>query len=303
MTSAQATGSTANTYLYDANNRRVKQTDGKGTSYSVYSQAGTLLYRETNVENGSGDPVNYIYLGSKLIAKDGVIADADATSQHSRPFGDSIETPKDDVGYTGHKFDTDLDLSYMQARYYDPVIGRFYSDDPVGFRDVHSFNRYAYANNNPYKYTDPDGNNPVCLTPISALACAGVIVAGYGVKKFVDKQRELGESSLKRMEAEQRRQQAYVDCITSGGSDCSKIAEAESEAQQTRNDELKKAAEATEAGCIVGTMCGGPIPTTTVDNATNGGGSILNWLFGDDDDDETPPEPPKEEPKKEKKLP
>jgi uncharacterized protein RhaS with RHS repeats len=45
----------------------------------------------------------------------------------------------------------------MQARYYDPVIGRFYSNDPIGFRDVHSFNRYAYANNNPYKYIDPDG--------------------------------------------------------------------------------------------------------------------------------------------------
>jgi uncharacterized protein RhaS with RHS repeats len=46
---------------------------------------------------------------------------------------------------------------YMQARYYDPLIGRFYSNDPIGFKDVHSFNRYAYANNNPYKYTDPDG--------------------------------------------------------------------------------------------------------------------------------------------------
>ncbi|MCV2886484.1 RHS repeat-associated core domain-containing protein [Aestuariibacter sp. AA17] len=64
------------------------------------------------------------------------------------------------MGYTGHKFDTDLGLSYMQARYYDPVIGRFYSNDPIGFRDVHSFNRYAYANNNPYKYVDPDGKAP-----------------------------------------------------------------------------------------------------------------------------------------------
>ena len=47
---------------------------------------------------------------------------------------------------------------YMQARYYDPVIGRFYSNDPVGFYgEVDSFNRYSYVGNNPYKYTDPTG--------------------------------------------------------------------------------------------------------------------------------------------------
>ena len=52
----------------------------------------------------------------------------------------------------------------MQARYYDPVIGRFYSNDPVdalghlkGVQGIQGFNRYAYAMNNPYKYTDPDG--------------------------------------------------------------------------------------------------------------------------------------------------
>ena len=81
-----------------------------------------------------------------------------------RPYGDSIEVAKDDVGYTGHKFDTDLGLSYMQARYYDPVIGRFYSNDPADVMEhiargnpIHGFNRYTYANNNPYKYVDPDG--------------------------------------------------------------------------------------------------------------------------------------------------
>jgi hypothetical protein len=46
----------------------------------------------------------------------------------------------------------------MQARYYDPVIGRFYSNDPVGFiGTIDSFNRYSYVGNNPYKYTDPTG--------------------------------------------------------------------------------------------------------------------------------------------------
>lgn len=52
----------------------------------------------------------------------------------------------------------------MQARYYDPVIGRFYSNDPIGAVEhlstqngIYGFNRYAYANNNPYKFTDPTG--------------------------------------------------------------------------------------------------------------------------------------------------
>jgi RHS repeat-associated protein len=82
------------------------------------------------------------------------------SQQHYRPFGETIEAPKDDVGYTGHKFDTDLGLSYMQQRYFNPVTGRFLSNDPIGIRSVHSFNRYAYANNNPFRYVDPDGQLP-----------------------------------------------------------------------------------------------------------------------------------------------
>ncbi|WP_280113592.1 RHS repeat-associated core domain-containing protein, partial [Pseudidiomarina atlantica] len=41
--------------------------------------------------------------------------------------------------------------------------GRFYSNDPVGFKASNPmlFNRYAYANNNPYKYVDPDGAEPI----------------------------------------------------------------------------------------------------------------------------------------------
>lgn len=47
----------------------------------------------------------------------------------------------------------------MKARHYDPVIGRFYSKDSVGFTSSNTvmFNRYAYVNNNPYRYIDPEG--------------------------------------------------------------------------------------------------------------------------------------------------
>ncbi len=151
--SACATGT--NRYIYDGFNRRVKTTDATGISYSMYSQDGTLLFKHKD-----GFDTNYIYLGKKLIARseDAFAPQTSGSSrQHNLPFGETVETPKNDVGYTGHKFDTDLGLSYMQQRYYDPAVGVFYSPDPVGFRDVHSFNRYVYANNNPYQYTDPTG--------------------------------------------------------------------------------------------------------------------------------------------------
>jgi hypothetical protein len=52
----------------------------------------------------------------------------------------------------------------MQARYYDPVIGRFYSNDPMGFTGYFAtFNRYSYVGNNPYKFTDPTGMNASCV--------------------------------------------------------------------------------------------------------------------------------------------
>lgn len=65
-------------------------------------------------------------------------------------------------GYTGHVTDALTGLSYMQQRYYDPIAGRFLSVDPVAASEV-SFNRYWYANNNPYKYIDPDGRCPKSL--------------------------------------------------------------------------------------------------------------------------------------------
>jgi RHS repeat-associated protein len=173
-------------YTYDGNNKRVKEEGSNSTaSYSFYASNGKLMYRKVN-----GQHLDYYYLSGKLVANKksstvtylhsdylgSTAAESNSagtvTRMHYQPFGESIEAPKDDVGYTGHKFDTDLGLSYMQARYYDPVIGRFYSNDPVdvmehliGEAGVQGFNRYAYANNNPYKYTDPDGKSGVLISP------------------------------------------------------------------------------------------------------------------------------------------
>ena len=84
--------------------------------------------------------------------------------ENYRPYGERLV--KSDAGannqlwFAGKPQDAHTGLSYMGARYYDPVLGRFMGVDPVGFdpENVHSFNRYAYANNNPYKFVDPDGH-------------------------------------------------------------------------------------------------------------------------------------------------
>ncbi len=80
------------------------------------------------------------------------------------PYGQLVNRPlTDGPGFTGHVQDAATGLTYMQQRYYDPLVGKFLSVDPVTAyeRPVENFNRYAYADNNPYSYKDPDGEKVV----------------------------------------------------------------------------------------------------------------------------------------------
>jgi len=61
-------------------------------------------------------------------------------------------------GFTGHEMDDESGLINMNAREYDPVLGRFLSADTiVGAGFGQGLNRYSYARNNPLSYTDPTG--------------------------------------------------------------------------------------------------------------------------------------------------
>ena len=77
---------------------------------------------------------------------------------HYLPYGGAFGTAPNGPGYAGNVMDSS-GLTYMQARYYDPQLGRFLSTDPAepDSQTGTNFNRYAYANSNPYRYFDPDG--------------------------------------------------------------------------------------------------------------------------------------------------
>ena len=86
------------------------------------------------------------------------------------PYGGRLDHQKEegDVSYISKKFNHDTGLSYLNARYYDPEIGRFLSVDPVDVlqQGGRHFNRYAYAYNSPYQLKDPDGELPF-LVPLA----------------------------------------------------------------------------------------------------------------------------------------
>ena len=103
------------------------------------------------------------------------VAATDATGtviwrEQYRPFGETIRNEvaadNNSRSFTGHVKDKETGLLYMGARFYDPQLGRFMAIDPQGFKESNptTFNRYAYANNNPYKYVDPDGEAASVIT-------------------------------------------------------------------------------------------------------------------------------------------
>jgi len=135
-------------------------------------QAFTLLLCFIAVPSYAIETITYYHtdsLGSPVAGTDS--NGALLWKEDYKPYGERIrkqvESEKNTRWYTGHPEDKETGLTYAGARFYDSVTGRFLAIDPVGFSEdnLQMFNRYAYANNNPFRFIDPDGNEPEERSP------------------------------------------------------------------------------------------------------------------------------------------
>ncbi len=62
--------------------------------------------------------------------------------------------------YRGYRYDSEINMYYLNSRYYDSEVSRFINSDGMlgQFGDIQSSNMYAYCANNPVNYIDPSGN-------------------------------------------------------------------------------------------------------------------------------------------------
>ena len=187
-------GDGENTYLYDCLNRIAEvQTKAGDIQKNHYDAEGlrsqmeengklvSFVYADREViteEDEAGAHIRYIR-GHELLASDSAhartyyhyacdemgsitdITDCDGTVLNHYAydaFGNRTveeETVENRFGFAGEMLDAVTGQYYLRARFYNPVIARFLSEDTY-YGD--GLNLYAYCHNNPVRYVDPSGH-------------------------------------------------------------------------------------------------------------------------------------------------
>lgn len=173
----QVTLPNANTvaYKYDALGRRIQRLasggvstnfiyDGQDVLKDLNSDGSTVNYlngpgidnklRLTDSRLSATGPLYFLHdhLGSTTALTNSLGVVAGQVTYDG--FGNSAGTALTRYDYSRER-DPDTGLLYYRARWYDPQVGRFVSEDPIGFGG--DINWYSYVANNPTRWIDPTG--------------------------------------------------------------------------------------------------------------------------------------------------
>ena len=158
--------------------------------------AGFTLSRQTGIADAV--KADYIYRKNALGDIDGIfdtdmnligeyVYDAWGNCTIEAAGANNIEIMEiNPFRYRGYYWDKELNLYYLQTRYYDPQTGRFINADGIEYaleqyKNINALNLYSYCNNNPIMGIDPEGTinwkKIFNIIGVFAIMAAAVVVA------------------------------------------------------------------------------------------------------------------------------
>ena len=230
------TGSDSVMFGYDAEGRRVRKTHAGTTTYYVWDGeqlamqldgSGNRTFEYSYQPGGLDAPVA-VKSGSSTyyyqLDETGSVAAVWNASNNTvatytyDPYGytvDSSGTLTQNLRWKGAQYDTETGLYYMRARYYDPTVGRFISEDPAGLAG--GINPYTYGNGEPVNASDPTGlaANGDCTAIWLVTSVNGVELYRESLGTFGNGCANLGGPSLPGgggTQGNQQKQQQHKQC-------------------------------------------------------------------------------------------
>ncbi|WP_440948215.1 RHS repeat-associated core domain-containing protein [Methanosarcina sp. T3] len=178
-----ANNSLVEKYWYDTNDKRIKKQNfgGEFTYYiNKYCEidngiSTSYFFRDDErVAKETSESMEWYlsdHIGSTSLMVDETGLEVERTDYF--PYGQVRSGGLEKYGFTGQENDADTGLMYYGARYYSPEYRVFFQPDTMlpDPYNPQALNRYAYALNNPVKYTDPTGHFVDVLVDAAAYSC------------------------------------------------------------------------------------------------------------------------------------
>jgi len=174
---------TTTNYLYDGSNV-IEEVDTGGSQVARYSQGVGVDQPVSMTRSGVTGFYEADGLGSITSLTNSAGSTTDTYTYDS--FGNATASSgntSNPFRYTGRERDPETGIYYYRARYYDPAVGRFLSEDPVRFKG--GINFYAYVGNRPLIHIDPLGTWAAGILGLGGMVgIGGPRMAAFGELSF-----------------------------------------------------------------------------------------------------------------------
>ena len=151
--SSKSAAGVTTSYIYDGNELLEQRSAGGTTRYFYREGIDDLVARQE-----PSAAFYYVRDHIENVRRITTTSGAVVTTLDYDPWGKApAASPSSTMGFTGREWDAETHLYYFRARYVDPSLGRFLTEDPARDRIPNSL--YAYAGNNPVNRIDPLGLN------------------------------------------------------------------------------------------------------------------------------------------------